>query len=38
MFSLISANWAGEPLVDYHTLLNFVRDTTSPLASFVKHS
>jgi Rhodopirellula transposase DDE domain len=29
MFSLISANWAGEPLVDYHTLLNFVRDTTS---------
>jgi len=29
MFSLISANWAGEPLVDYDTLLNFIRSTTS---------
>ena len=29
MFSLIRANWAGEPLVDYDTLLNFIRNTTS---------
>jgi hypothetical protein len=29
MFSLISANWVGEPLVDYDTLLNFIRNTTS---------
>jgi len=29
MFSLMSANWAGEPLVDYDTLLNFIRSTTS---------
>lgn len=29
MFSLISANWAGEPLTDYATLLNFIRRTTS---------
>ena len=29
MFSLISANWAGAPLVDYDTLLNFITKTTS---------
>lgn len=29
MFSLISGNWAGEPLVDYDTILNFIRNTTS---------
>jgi hypothetical protein len=29
MFSLISANWAGEPLASYETILNFVRSTTS---------
>lgn len=29
MFSLISANWASEPLVDYLTVLNFIRHTTS---------
>ena len=25
MFSLISANWAGEPLVSYETMLNYIR-------------
>ena len=29
MFSLIRANWAGAPLVDYDTLLNFITKTTS---------
>jgi len=29
MFSLISANWAGEPLVSYETILGYVRRTRS---------
>jgi Rhodopirellula transposase DDE domain len=29
MFNLISANWAGQPLVSYETILNFIRTTTS---------
>jgi Rhodopirellula transposase DDE domain len=29
MFSLISANWAGEPLVTYETILNFIQGTRS---------
>jgi hypothetical protein len=29
MFSLISANWAGKPLVSYEAVLNFIRTTTS---------
>lgn len=29
MFSLISANWAGEPLDSYETILNHIRTTTS---------
>jgi hypothetical protein len=29
MFSLISANWAGEPLVSYEAMLNFIRRTRS---------
>jgi hypothetical protein len=29
MFSLISANWAAEPLLDYDTMLNFICSTTS---------
>jgi hypothetical protein len=29
MFNLISANWAGEPLASYETLLNFISTTTS---------
>ncbi len=29
MFSLISANWAGEPLMDHRLMLNFIRNTTS---------
>jgi hypothetical protein len=29
MFSLISANWAGEPLVSYETVLKFIRTTRS---------
>ncbi len=29
MFSLISKNWAGQPLVSYETILNFLRTTTS---------
>jgi len=29
MFNLISANWAGEPLDSYETLLNHIRTTTS---------
>ncbi len=29
MFSLISANWAGEPLVSYETILKYIRATTS---------
>lgn len=29
MFSLISENWAGEPLVSYETMLNFIRRTRS---------
>lgn len=34
MFSLISGNWAGEPLVDYDTALNFIRNTTSTTGFF----
>lgn len=34
MFSLISANWAGEPLVDYDTLLKFITQTTSSTGFF----
>jgi Rhodopirellula transposase DDE domain len=30
MFSLISANWAGEPLVSYATILGYIRGTRSP--------
>jgi len=29
MFSLISATWAGEPLVSYETVLKFIRTTRS---------
>ena len=29
MFNLISANWAGEPLDSYETILNHIRTTTS---------
>lgn len=29
MFSLISANWAGQPLDSYETILNYLRTTTS---------
>lgn len=29
MFSLISANWAGEPLTSYETMLNYIRTTHS---------
>ena len=29
MFSLISANWAGEPLTSYEVVLNYIRATRS---------
>jgi hypothetical protein len=29
MFSLIRANWAGEPLVSYETILGYIRRTRS---------
>jgi hypothetical protein len=29
MFNLISANWAGQPLVSYESIVNFIRTTTS---------
>jgi hypothetical protein len=29
MFNLISANWAGQPLESYETILNYIRTTTS---------
>jgi Rhodopirellula transposase DDE domain len=29
MFSLISGNWAGEPLVNYETMMKFIRRTRS---------
>lgn len=29
MFSLISGNWAGEPLVNYETMLKYIRTTRS---------
>jgi hypothetical protein len=29
MFSLISANWAGEPLLSYEVMLKFIRRTRS---------
>jgi hypothetical protein len=29
MFSLISGNWAGEPLVNYQTILEYIRHTRS---------
>lgn len=29
MFNLISANWAGEPLVSYELMLNYIRSTRS---------
>ena len=29
MFSLISANWSGEPLVSYETILGYIRRTRS---------
>ena len=29
MFSLISGNWAGEPLVSYETMLGYIRRTRS---------
>jgi hypothetical protein len=31
MFSLISKNWAGEPLVSYETVLKFIRTTRSKM-------
>ncbi len=31
MFSLISANWAGEPLENYETILGFIRRTRSSM-------
>jgi len=30
LFNRISANWAGQPLVSYETILNFIRTTTLP--------
>ena len=30
MFSLIRANWSGEPLVSYETILGYIRGTHSP--------
>lgn len=30
MFSLVSANWSGEPLVNYETILGYIRRTRSP--------
>jgi len=30
MFSLISANWSGEPLESYETILGYIRGTRSP--------
>ena len=27
MFSFISTNWAAQPLIDYNTVLNFIRST-----------
>ena len=30
MFSLISANWAGEPLVSYETILGYIRGHARP--------
>jgi hypothetical protein len=27
MFSFISSNWAGQPLLDYETVLKFIRTT-----------
>jgi len=29
MFSLISNNWAGQPLINYETVINFIRTTRS---------
>jgi len=29
MFALLSKNWAGQPLVSYETMLNFIQTTTS---------
>ncbi len=29
MFSLISGNWSGEPLVSYETVLGYIRGTRS---------
>ena len=29
MFSLISGNWAGEPLISYETILKYIRNTRS---------
>jgi hypothetical protein len=31
MFSLISANWSGEPLVSYGAILGYIRATRSPM-------
>jgi Rhodopirellula transposase DDE domain len=31
MFSPISANWAGQPLVSYETILKFIRTTTTEI-------
>jgi Rhodopirellula transposase DDE domain len=31
MFSLISSNWAGQPLISYETVLKFIRTTRSEL-------
>ena len=33
MFSLISGNWAGEPLVSYETMLKFIRQRGRPRVS-----
>jgi hypothetical protein len=29
LFSEISKNWAGKPLLTFHTMLNYIRDTTT---------
>ena len=36
MFSLISANWAGEPLVSYETILSYIGRTRSSKAFYCR--
>ena len=33
MFSLISGNWSGEPLISYETILGYIRGTRSSKGS-----